>query len=132
MSSNHRSKKRYFERKVYDELGLESLQLHCWFRKLCYFYKFCKNEPPLYLFKLLLLKHPSYTTRNAENIPLFKIKHTFFKNVFFLSAVTEWNSLDHNIRKVGNFSVFKNSILKFIRPTPNSVFICENRYKTAR
>ena len=32
--------------KLYDELGLKSLQLRRWFRKLCYFHKFCKHESP--------------------------------------------------------------------------------------
>ena len=31
---------------LYDELGLEALQLRRWFRKLCYFYKFYKHESP--------------------------------------------------------------------------------------
>ena len=52
-------------------------------------------------------------------------QNNFFKT-FFPSSVTEWNSLGHNIRNLGSFSVFKNNILKFIRPTPNSVFNCEN------
>ena len=112
--------------KLYDELGLESVQLHRWFRKLCYFYKFYKHESPQYLFKLVSLRQSPYTTRNTENIPLFKTKHNFFKNSFFPSAVIEWNNLDHNIRNVGSFSAFKNNILKFIRPTPNNVFNCEN------
>ena len=37
----------------------------------------------------------------------------------------KWNSLDHNIQKAGSFGVFKNNILKFIRPTFNSASICE-------
>ena len=79
-----------------------------------------------YLFKLVPLRHSPYTTRNTENIALFKTKHNFFKNSFFRSAVIEWNSVDHNIRNVRSFSAFKNNILKFIRPTPKSVFNCEN------
>ena len=71
--------------------------------------------------------HFCYTTRNAENIPLLETKHDFFKNSFFPSFVMEWNILDQNIRKVGSFSVFKNNILKFIRPTINNAFNSENR-----
>ena len=62
-----------------DELGQESLQLRHWFKKLCYFYKFYKNESPQYLFKLVPLRHSSYTTVNAENKSLFKTKLNFFK-----------------------------------------------------
>ena len=73
----------YFKRKRCNELSLEFLQLRRWFRKLCYFYKFYKNESPQYLFKLVSLRHFSYTTRNAENIPLFKTKYNFSKKFFF-------------------------------------------------
>ena len=39
--------------KIYQELGLESLQLRRWYRKLCLFYKVFKNEQPKYLFNLI-------------------------------------------------------------------------------
>ena len=38
----------------YEELGLESLQLRRWFRKLSCFYKLLNSEHPRYLFKLTL------------------------------------------------------------------------------
>ena len=66
--------------KLYDELGLESLQIRRWFGKLCYFYRSYKHESPQYLFKLVSLRHSPYTTRNTENIILFITKHNFFKN----------------------------------------------------
>ena len=72
------------------------------------------------------LRNFTYTTRNTENIPLFKTKPNFFENSFFFSAAIKWNGLDYNIRNVGIFRTFKNNILKFIRPTPNSAFNCEN------
>ena len=53
------------------ELGLGLLFCH-WYRKLCCFYKFYKNKSPQYLFKLVPLRHSSYTTRNIENIPFSK------------------------------------------------------------
>ena len=39
--------------KIYQELGLESLKLCCWYRKLCLFYKVFKNEHPKYFFNLI-------------------------------------------------------------------------------
>ena len=53
------------------ELGL-GLLFCDWYRKLCCFYKFYKNKSPQYLFKLVPLRHSSYTTRNIENIPFSK------------------------------------------------------------
>ena len=94
---------------------------------MSYFYKFYKYEFPQYLFKLVPLRQSSYTTRNTEKIPPFKTKHDFFKQKFFPSAVIEWKNLDHNIQNAGSFSAFKSNILKFVRPTPNNVFNCENQ-----
>ena len=62
--------------KLWNELGIESLQLRRLYRKLCYFYKFYKHESPQYLFKLVPLRQSPYTTRNTENI-------AFSKTIFF-------------------------------------------------
>ena len=61
---------------------------------------------------------------DAENIPIVNIKHNFYKNSFFPSSIIEWNNLDPKLRNSENFSIFKNNILKFIRPKPNSFFNC--------
>ena len=112
--------------KLYEELGLESLQLRCWFRKLSCFYKLFNSKNPCYLFKLIPSTIASYATRNMNNIPFFKTRHSFFKNSFFPSTIIEWNNLDHNIRNSSSFNNFKRSILKFIRPSANSFFNCHN------
>lgn len=78
--------------KLYDELVLELLQLHRWYRKLSYFYKLHKNESPQYLFKLVSLRHSLYTTRYVVNISFFKTKYNFFKKFFFLSSYREEQS----------------------------------------
>ena len=83
---------------LFEKIGLESLQLRRWFRKLSCFYKLFKSEYPHYLFKLIPSKSSSYVTRNIHNIPFFKTRHTFFKNSFFPSAIIEWNKLDHIIK----------------------------------
>ena len=41
-------------------------------------------------------------------------------------TIIEWNKLDHNIRNPTSFNIFKKSILKFIRPSANSLFNCHN------
>ena len=112
--------------KLYQELGLESLQLRRWYRKLGMFYKIYKNKSPQYLFKLIPEKTHVYATRNVDNIPCFKIKHNFFKNYFFHSTIIEWNNLNPTLRNSKSFFDFKNSILKFIRPSPSIVFNCNN------
>ena len=58
--------------------------------------------------------------------PYFKMRHNFFKNSFFPSTIIEWNNLDPTLRNSERFVDFKNSILKFIRPSPSNVFNCNN------
>ena len=42
------------------------------------------------------------------------------------SHIIEWNKLDHNIRNSSSSNIFRKSILKFIRPSANSLFNCHN------
>ena len=112
--------------KIYQELGQESLQLRHWYRKLCLFYKVFKNGHPKYLFNLIPVRSSPYTTRTVGNIHLIKTKHNFFKNYFFRSVIIEWSNLDPNLRNSKSISVFKEKILNFIRPSPNSFFDCHH------
>ena len=54
------------------------------------------------------------------------MKWWFFKNSYFLSTIIECNKLDSNIRNSETLNIFKSKILKFIRPTANSIFGCHN------
>ena len=73
--------------KVYQELGLESLQQRRWYRKLCLFFKVYKNQCPKYLFDIIPQSNCPYRTRNALNIPHINVKHQFFKNSYFPSTI---------------------------------------------
>ena len=117
--------------KLYQELGLQSLQLGRWYRKQGMFYKIYKDKSPQYLFKLIPEKTHAYITRNFDHIPCFKIKLKFIKNSSFPSTIIEWNNLDPAIWNSKSFFLFKNSILKFIRPSSSNVFNCNN-YKVIR
>ena len=112
--------------KLYQELGLESLEKRRWYRKLCYFCKIFNKQSPTYLLNVIPVSSRSYFTRYAENVPSFKVRHDFFKNSFFPSTAIEWNKIDKNIRKSESLNIFKKIILKFIRPSQNSVYNCHN------
>ena len=71
-------------------------------------------------------RHSFYSTRNTNNIHLSNTKHNFFKNSLFSSIIIQWNNVDPHLRKSNSFLVFKNDILKFIRPSPYSVYNCHN------
>ena len=53
--------------KIYQELGLKSLQLRLWYRELCIFYKIFKNKSPAYLFNLIPARNTHYSLRNSDN-----------------------------------------------------------------
>ena len=108
--------------KLYQELRLESPQLRRWYRKLCSFCEIYNKQAPGYLTKII----PTYQARHFANIPSLIFKHNFFKNTFFPSTILEWNKLDPSLRNSTSYNVFKNSILKFIRPSPNKIFQCHN------
>ena len=83
--------------KLYQELGLESLQLRRWYRKLCCFYKIYNKQAPGYLTELIPTRNEAYQTRHLANIPSLSFKHNFFKNTFFPSTILEWNKLDPSL-----------------------------------
>ena len=102
--------------KVYDELGLESLQNRRLYRKLYFLYKITANQSPSCLFNMIPRKNTSHPTRGSDNIPLLGTKHNFFQNSYFPAAIKEWNRLDIDIRKSDSISILKKRILSFIRP----------------
>ena len=63
--------------KLYQEIGLESLQLRRWYRKLGMFYKIFKSKSPQYLFKLIPEKAP-HMFQEMLKIFLFFISSTAF------------------------------------------------------
>ena len=112
--------------KIYQELGLESLQIRRWYRKLCLFYKIYKNQSPSYLYNIIPTITAHYTFRNSDKMPYFKTKPNLFKNSLFPSVIIEWNKLDPSLRRCDSYSIFKSNILKFIRLSSNSSFDCRN------
>ena len=84
------------------------------------FYK----KSPSYLFQLILPNNNVYATRSSQSnkISSFKTRHNFFKNSFFPVVISEWNSLNIDIRNSSSINVFKKELLKFIRPEPNSTY----------
>ena len=81
---------------------------------------------PSYLFNLTPNFNRVHNTRLSYNIPPIKVRHDYFKNSFFLSAITEWNKLDLDIRNSASLNTFKKKLLNFIRPSANSIFDIHN------
>ena len=86
--------------------------------------KIFHKKSPSYLFQLNPPNNNVYATRSSQSnkILSFKTRHNFFKDSFFPSIISEWNSLDINIWNSSSINVFKKELLKFIRPEPNSTY----------
>ena len=81
--------------KLYEELGFESLQLRCWYRKLCYFCKISEEKTPNYFLRLT----PKESTRYAvtKDIPQCRTNYEYSKKRFLPTTMKEWNVLDSDI-----------------------------------
>ena len=65
--------------KLCQELGLESLQLRRWYRKLCFFYKIYNKQAPGYLTELIPTCNEVYQTRHVANVPSLIFSIIFLK-----------------------------------------------------
>ena len=107
------------------ERGLESLKSRCWLRKLCLFYELFHKKSPSYLFQLTPPNNNSFATRSSQSkkiSSLRKVSKQKISSFKFLVFISEWNSLDINIRSSSSINVFKKELLEFIRPVPNSTY----------
>ena len=109
------------KKKLYGELGLETLEKRRWYRKLCCFFKIFRYKCPKHLFNIITTSVSTYNTRNTNNIPLFKLKHNFFRNSFFPFAVIESNKPDLNIHNSESLNIFNKILLNVIRPSGSTV-----------
>ena len=87
-----------------------------------------KSQSPKYLFQLIPTARQTYMIIHKNSVPLFNVKHDYFKNSFFLctGTVIAWNKLDSNVRNSESLVLFKKLILAFLRSLANSTFQCHN------
>ena len=78
------------------------------------------------LFNIIPTYVSTQNTINTNIIPLFKVKHDFFQNSFFSSAVMELDKLDLKIRNSESLNIFKKALLDFICSSGSTVFNCHN------
>ena len=116
--------------KLYQELGLESLQNRRKLRRLNLFYKIYKDQSPLYFHYLIPTKTPgNYPLRNVKEIPIIKVKQIVLEDSFFSVTITEWSDLDYSLRNASSsITVFKQNILKFIHLSSSNVFNIYNSH----
>ena len=108
-------------KKIYQELGLESLKSRRWYKRLCCMYKIMNEKAPTYLKNLIPKCHLSVRTR-GNRVPTFHCRTDCFQNSFFPSTLNNWFNLDDTIRNSESVSIFKNRLLSFIRPIQSNVY----------
>ena len=87
------------------------------------FFLIVMKKSPNYLLKYVSTVHLCYQTRNSEKCSHMSCKTEYFANSYFPYTIKEWNNLSLEIPKSVSYEVFKNSLLTFTRPTPNSLGI---------
>lgn len=63
-----------------------------------------------------------YQARNSSKFLHMSCRTVNFANSYFPRTIKEWNNSNLKILKSVSFQIFKNSLLKFMRPAPNSLF----------
>ena len=73
--------------KLYNELGLESLESRRRIRHLCFLHKIISDGLPAYLYELIPKKSHQYMTRNVNDIAAYQCRMDTF--IFFSWTFTE-------------------------------------------
>ena len=108
-------------KKIYQELGLESLRARRWYKRLSCMFKIVKEEGPNYLINLIP-KIQQITITKINRMPTFQCRTACFKNSFFPSTLNYWYELDETIRNSESTSIFRSRLLSFIRPLESNVY----------
>ena len=108
------------KKKLYQELGLESLKDRRWLRRMSYLYKIISTKLPPYLYELIPPLQRSH--RYPSCFQTFRCRTTFFQNSFLPFAITEWNKLDSDIKNIDSHAMFRKKLLAFIRPLGNDTY----------
>ena len=109
-------------KRLYLELGMESLRDRRWYRKLVVFFKLLNGQAPSYL-KSIVPFFVSSRDIHSNIIRQFKTNSLYFASSFFPYCINEWNKLSQEIREISTVSKFKQELLSFIRPKGNEVRI---------
>ena len=105
--------------RLYQELGLESLEDRRWSRRIFFFHKIIQGLLPSYLHTYHnAVCEGAYLTRSTtqNKIKLIPARTKILKNSYFPYCIKEWSKLNDRIRDIKSISEFKVTILNFMRP----------------
>ena len=105
--------------RIYQELGLGKRR---WYRRLCLFWKIVNGKSPIYLKERIPNIQFSHNTERIKLFSKMRFNNEYYGNTLFLFCVNQWNNLNHRIRISESISLFKRSLLQFIRPSGSEVY----------
>lgn len=97
-------------RKLFADLGWDTLQERRTKHKLVVFYKIINGLTPSYLSDLippLVQENSAYSLRNSNDIQLIRARTNVFFNSFFPSTIRAWNDLPEDVKSARTVSAFK-------------------------
>ena len=110
-------------KKIYEELGWESLDLRRWSRRLVLFYTIMKNLTPDYTRNPIPQRLESnHSLCRQATIGQIRARTERFKSTFYPNCLSEWEKLDPEICESCSVNVFKKQLLGLIRPPSKSVY----------
>ena len=87
------------------------------------------NKSLNYLYNYVSTVNQSYQTRSGDKFLHMCCRTEYFANSFFPYTIKEWTNLSPEIRKSVPYEVFKNSLLKFIKLSPSSLFNVSDSFR---
>jgi hypothetical protein len=108
------------KKELYANLGWESLHLRRELRRLCMLHEIITLKNPSYLYNIINSLLPNSTSR-VTNLRPIHTRTEFYHSSFFPSTIEKWNLLDPATKNSPKL-VFKNAILKKIRPKRKETF----------
>ena len=111
-------------KKLYENLGWESLNDRLIMRKLCILHETYHNNFPRYLDDIISEVRPARDRLNDQKI-IYNIpcRTDYFSRSFFPSTIKDWNSVELvDLRGIVSKSIFKNKLLQKIRLKKKPIF----------
>ena len=110
------------QERIYNELGIESLEKRRWYRRMCLFWKIINGLTPSYLKDSLPQIQFSRNPTRQNQFSIVSKNTGYFSKSFYPYCTDQWNLLDPTIKNIQSISLFKKALQKFIRPTASSGF----------
>ena len=109
--------------RICEEHGWEILYYRKWYRRLCHFYKLQNDQRPHYLYSEIPQERNLHYNLHRPNVYEPNVTSTNrFSHTYSQNCIREWNLLDETIKNFPTISVFKQELVRLVRPSKKSYF----------